>query len=132
MRSLMFLCSLWLFAIVLGQMPNSENFKNHYKCMTYMNCISDGPMARKMESCLDLLQPGDLKLVLENIEENYYEFENHTVPGALNEYCNMDGDEQQLHGGLTRCLTIPLSVGWSCLPKDKPPVEQEPLLGRLC
>ncbi|GBO21230.1 hypothetical protein AVEN_269369-1, partial [Araneus ventricosus] len=58
MRFLKLLCAFWLFAIVEGQMFNPENFKNQYKCWTYMNCISDGPMARKMESCLDLLEPG--------------------------------------------------------------------------
>ncbi|GBN54398.1 hypothetical protein AVEN_199753-1, partial [Araneus ventricosus] len=37
----------------------------------------------------------DLELYLEYFEENYHKFRNHTVPGALIEYCNTDAGEQQ-------------------------------------
>ncbi|GBN26673.1 hypothetical protein AVEN_188329-1, partial [Araneus ventricosus] len=37
----------------------------------------------------------DLDLYFEHVEENYHIFRNHTVSGALSEYCNTDGDEQQ-------------------------------------
>ncbi|GBM88872.1 hypothetical protein AVEN_134135-1 [Araneus ventricosus] len=57
MKSLMLMCALSMFAIVQGQMFDRNNMQNYYKCWTYMNCISDGPMARRMETCLYLLKP---------------------------------------------------------------------------
>ncbi|GBN54838.1 hypothetical protein AVEN_131239-1, partial [Araneus ventricosus] len=37
----------------------------------------------------------DLEIYLEYFEENYHKFRNHTIPGALIEYCNTDAGEQQ-------------------------------------
>ncbi|GBO17590.1 hypothetical protein AVEN_57972-1, partial [Araneus ventricosus] len=56
MTTLMFLCAFCLFAIAQGELHYQEKIKDHYKCWTYMNCISDGQMARKMESCLDFVK----------------------------------------------------------------------------
>ncbi|GBN06600.1 hypothetical protein AVEN_226362-1 [Araneus ventricosus] len=118
MRSLMLLCAFCLFAIVQGQLIYRDKIKNYYKCWTHMNCISDGSMARKMESCLDFLKPREkvLELYLEHLQENYHKFRNHTVPGALSEYCDTDGDEQDYvtpmgSGGLARLPACPMASG---------------------
>ncbi|GBM74727.1 hypothetical protein AVEN_274860-1 [Araneus ventricosus] len=56
MRSLMFLYAFCLFAIAQGKLYYQDKIKNYYMCWTYMNCISDGQMAREMKNCLDFLK----------------------------------------------------------------------------
>ncbi|XP_055940245.1 uncharacterized protein LOC129969622 [Argiope bruennichi] len=115
--SIAILCFLGLFVIAQGLTFKYEDLEQYYKCWTYSNCVSD-EAAQKIEDCLKILKPDELKSTFQYVEDNYYKYKNDDLPDAVKEYCN-DYDDETKHDAYDKTLNGVLTYEKKLCGEDK-------------
>ncbi|GBM73761.1 hypothetical protein AVEN_556-1 [Araneus ventricosus] len=78
-----------LFVSVQGLSLAPENLEKYEKCWNYANCLSNGKDHRKMNECIQILRPDELKSLYQTIRD-FHKYKSENSYDVLKECCELD------------------------------------------